>query len=105
MDNPWHPGNWLGEGTAMNPCCTPTGDFTLSVRPSARCALLTRILFTAHGGWDQQIPDASPPWAKFLLSARLLLAPGARDWSSVEPRWTTSTLYRRVRMGNPLVIG
>ncbi len=74
----------------MNPCCTPMGDFILSVRPSARCALLTRILFTALGGWEQQVPDASPPWAKFSLSARLLLAPGARDWSSVEPLDTTS---------------
>src|SRR3954447_886793 len=92
MDNPWHPGNWLGEGTAMNPCCTRRGDFNLSVRPSARCALLTRILFTVHGGWEQQSPDASPPWTKLLLSARLLHAPGVRDCPSSEPRWTTSTL-------------
>lgn len=75
----------------MNPCCTRRGDFNLSMRPSARRALLTRILFTAHGGWGQQIPGVSPPRAKFSLSARLLHAPGVRDCTSNEPR---RTIYR-----------
>ena len=79
---------WLREGTAHAPCCTHAGDFTCSMRPSARCALLTRILFTAHGGWGRQAPDASPPWGKFTLTARLLHAPGARDCTSTQPRVT-----------------
>ena len=41
----------------MSPCCTPTGDFLESLRPSSRWVLLTRILFQTHHHLRQQTQD------------------------------------------------